>query len=237
MLLNEYQVRDELETAKECAQALRKKFEAGADPEDLMIDAENLERLCERLKQILPDSVAMTGNLGRHIWFMKKRLGEGRPDQCVGDINDICSHDLPAWEHAFRQWCAQPDFFDDELAEAVSTLLLHQELDSAVRKAFVLLTQRICKVYGVPAHTDGMVLVNKVFGSSATAKADFMGNERLAWRNLLAGLYGVFRNKYAHTDATPSWAEAEAVLSMVNYVLKELPCGPDAPSEGNGRAL
>ena len=47
-------------------------------------------------------------------------------------------------------------------------------------------------------------------------------SERQAFRDLLAGLYGVFRNTYGHQDQEAPWHEADAVLSMINTVLKRL---------------
>jgi hypothetical protein len=48
-------------------------------------------------------------------------------------------------------------------------------------------------------------------------------SERQAYRNLLAGLFGVFRNRFAHTDQQASWPEADAIISMVNHILGDLP--------------
>ena len=35
-------------------------------------------------------------------------------------------------------------------------------------------------------------------------------------------MYGVFRNKYGHEDVEAPWHVADAVLSMINTVLKML---------------
>lgn len=43
-----------------------------------------------------------------------------------------------------------------------------------------------------------------------------------AYRNLLDGLYGTFRNHYGHRDANPAWHEAVAILGMINWVLVDL---------------
>jgi hypothetical protein len=52
------------------------------------------------------------------------------------------------------------------------------------------------------------------------------GREYLAsvqsMRDLLAGLYGVFRRHLAHTSLDVPFHEAEATLSMINYALKWL---------------
>jgi hypothetical protein len=41
-------------------------------------------------------------------------------------------------------------------------------------------------------------------------------------RNLLAGLYGLFRNTLDHHDVDVPWHEAEAVIGMVNWALLRL---------------
>ena len=69
---------------------------------------------------------------------------------------------------------------------------------------------------------DGMELVNTIVGRNSDAVKTLRENERQAMRDLLAGMYGVFRNRFAHSDAEPMWAEADAIISMINHVLQEV---------------
>jgi len=51
-------------------------------------------------------------------------------------------------------------------------------------------------------------------------------------RNLLDGLFGVFRNVYDHRDVDPEWYEVEAVLSMINWALKRIDKYPSPAGDG-----
>jgi hypothetical protein len=75
---------------------------------------------------------------------------------------------------------------------------------------------------GGPFTSENIRLVNRIFGRSGHPSLLLGDPERQAYRDLLSGLYGVFRNRYAHSDDGGSWYEADAVLSMVNCVLKQL---------------
>ena len=72
------------------------------------------------------------------------------------------------------------------------------------------------------ARPHGADLVNQVFGTAKAPSASLPDPERQAMRDLLAGMYGVFRNKYAHGQYVPTWAETDATISMINHLLKEL---------------
>ncbi len=220
MILYEYRVRDEFTRTKAYAENLRSKFRAESPAEELLQDAENLNALCRRLEEVLPHEIRGCTNLRRHLGWMQTRLGEGHPKLCQGDIEDICQHDLPALEERFRDWCASNVHCDGELADAVSELVVRGECDSAVRKAFVVLKSRLVHTFGLPDDLDGTGLVNAVFGQKGVLASSTDPGELQALRDLSAGLYGVFRNRYSHHDVAIPWHEADAVLSMINYLLK-----------------
>lgn len=215
MLLYEMSVRDELRRATEYAKSLEVKFEAKADVKDLARDAEHLGQMCERVRDMLPEEVKL-GNLFRHLYFMSRNLARDDPDASAGDIRDICHYDLPEIERAFAEWTTGK--FDAELAEKMKPLLAHREWDSAIRKAFPILKARLVQRFGMPEDIDGIDLVNRVFGRSSDVSG-LDDDARQAWRDLLAGLYGVYRNKYHHNDLVPPWHDVDAVLSMVNAAL------------------
>ena len=207
---------------REYAANVRAKFEREAEPEDLLLDARSLRAHYEHLNAMLPEEVQGSTNLARHISFMEYWLDRNDRDACVSDITDICERDITELENAFQAWCKNPDHYDSELALAISDLLAQRQLDSAIRKSFIVLKERLCKRFRVSRDLDGLELVNNVFGKSSTAVKTLSDGERQAMRDLLAGLYGVFRNRFAHSNAEPSWAEADAIISMVNNVLQEL---------------
>ena len=222
MLLYEYRVRDAIDNLRRYACNLRTKFDNNAEVDNLTLDTANLEQLYNNLLGILPKEIQTCSNLERHLYFMKYYLKRNDIKSNRGDINDICEHDIAEIEKAFLLWCKQPKHYDDELAKGVSDLLAKQEIDSAVRKAFAILKTRLTRQFTMPDSIDGPELVNRIFGSNGCHGLPIDDGKRQALRDLLAGLYGVFRNKYAHNDITPTWAEAEAIISMVNVTLLEL---------------
>jgi len=222
MLLDEYRVRDEFKRITDYAESVRRKFAAEATAEDLLGEAENLTALWENLKSVLPKEMRSKSSIERHIGWMKGRLREGSPQKCYADIEDICNYDLPALETGFREWCKSKAHYDSELAEKTTELIARHELDSAVRKAFVILTTRLRSTFEVSDNADGPELINRIFGKNGRLTAVLDESERHSTRDLLAGLYGVFRNKYAHRDEVIEWFEAEAVLPMINFALKEV---------------
>ena len=222
MLIYEYRIRDEFDKVKQYAENLRAKFNTGTIPEDLLLDRDNLYTLFKNLEETLPKEVRGGTGFERHLVWIKKRLNENNPDLCQGDIDDICLSDIPKLEKLFRDWCANSIHFDQELVEKVSDLLIRQEYDSAIRKAFVILKSRLVSKLKGSSNLDGADLVNRLFGKSGSLTSILDDKERQAMRDLLAGLYGVFRNKYGHEDIEPPWHEADAVLSMINYILKRI---------------
>ncbi|MHA1981873.1 MAG: TIGR02391 family protein [Promethearchaeota archaeon] len=207
---------------KQYAENLRAKFNANATPEDLLLDRNNLDTLFKHLEGVLPKEIQGRTGFERHLIWMEKRLKENNPELCRGDIEDICLSDLPMLEKLFREWCTDNIHFDQELVDKVSDLLIHQEYDSAIRKAFVILKSRLVSKLNGPGNLDGADLVNHLFGKDGYLAAVIDKTEKQAMRDLLAGLYGVFRNKYGHQDIKAPRHETDAVLSMINYVLKRI---------------
>jgi hypothetical protein len=219
MLLYEYKVRDEFERVRDLAERIRAKFNDRPNASELIKDCELLAAAYEQLTQLLPEGLS-GGNFGRHLHFMLYYLKQNAPDGAQGDIKDICKSDLPALEHAFRDWCAGYQHYDAEFSAKIGKLLVERNLDSAVRKAFVLLKKHLVRTFGLPSNLDGRDLVNQVFGKNGYLFGKIPELERESMRNLLDGLFGTFRNAYSHTDVEPEWHEVEAVLSMINWAIK-----------------
>lgn len=94
--------------------------------------------------------------------------------------------------------------------------------DSAVRVAIVILEERIRRVAGIgdPNRT-GNTLVNDVFGDKGTMADRFESkSERSGYRDLYAGVVGVFRNRYAHRLVDPTPEDGGALIVFVNLLLK-----------------
>lgn len=96
--------------------------------------------------------------------------------------------------------------------------------DSALRTCSVILEERLRDVGGVAdPHKTGSALVNDVFGDHGTLAQKFaVSAERRGYRDLYAGIMGVFRNPTAHRLVDPAPQEAGAVIAFVNLLLRRL---------------
>ncbi|MFT3879674.1 MAG: TIGR02391 family protein [Gemmatales bacterium] len=222
MLQYEYRVKDLLEQLKASAIALRGKVESKAAAEDILTDTKSLRLVFDSIARALPPEVTQGNNFIRHTSWIVRNIERGHVPGIEGDISDICRIDIPSLEASFRKWCDNPMHFDQELANSVIDLLMVQQGDSAVRKAFVILKERLTKRFGASSSLDGPELVNAIFGSKGSASDRMEDNERQAFRDLLSGLYGVFRNKYSHQNVTPLWSEVDALIAMINCVLRDI---------------
>jgi hypothetical protein len=96
--------------------------------------------------------------------------------------------------------------------------------DSVVRTAGVILEERLRDVGGIsdPSRI-GRDLVNDVFGTQGSLAAKVpSGSERLGYRDMYAGIVGVFRNPYAHRLIDPTPEDGGAFVVFVNLLLKML---------------
>jgi len=96
--------------------------------------------------------------------------------------------------------------------------------DSAVRTAGVILEERLRDVGGITDEgRTGRDLVNDVFGERGTLHAKIPNaSERLGYRDIYAGIVGVFRNPAAHRLVDPAPEDGGAFIVFVNLLLKTL---------------
>jgi hypothetical protein len=96
--------------------------------------------------------------------------------------------------------------------------------DSAVRTAVVILAQRMRTVGGIADGSRvGRALVNDLFGKNGTLADRFANeSEQQGYRELYAGIVGVFRNSYAHRLVDPTPEGGGAFIVFVNLLLKRL---------------
>jgi hypothetical protein len=96
--------------------------------------------------------------------------------------------------------------------------------DTAVNNACRVLENRLRDVGGISdANCVGLALVNKIFKNDGTLASKFsVDAERQGYRDLYAGIIGVFRNPSAHrfVDLTPE--EGGAFIVFINLLLKKL---------------
>jgi hypothetical protein len=94
--------------------------------------------------------------------------------------------------------------------------------DSAIRKCFVILTDRLRRAFGIEEQLDGEDLVNKVFGKGGRIPIAIDDGRKQAFRNLIAGFYGVYRNRFAHNDIEPTAAQVDSIVELTNSILVEV---------------
>jgi hypothetical protein len=117
---------------------------------------------------------------------------------------------------------------DDELKErCVLTLQVGSTnpkmWDMAVRTAVVILEERLRDVGGISDEIIGQALVNKAFGDKGVL-ANAIGSKpkQQGYRDIYAGVVGVFRNRYAHRLVDPTPEDGGAFIVFVNLLLKML---------------
>jgi hypothetical protein len=121
------------------------------------------------------------------------------------------------------------DGFDEELKTRCLPLLAtggaSSELwDSVVRTAGVILEARLRDIGSIsdPNQT-GQGLVNSLFNQTGVLASRFpVDSERQGYRDLYAGIVGVFRNPSAHRLIDPTPEDGGAFLVFVNLLLRKL---------------
>lgn len=103
--------------------------------------------LVDELLSSLPSEVrAAIGNankIRRHLNWIDRRIGERLPLACAGDAADIAGQDIPDIVERFDSWYLQHSPLDAGLADGLSPLISAGELDSALRKAWVVFKTRM----------------------------------------------------------------------------------------------
>jgi len=197
----------------------------------LFEDAESSELL--RIQKDLADNITellentglgwnQCGNLGRHLTFLGRNLERNDKSSSTYDVRDILFHDLPATLRSMISEAAEEQYLDERLRDAVYPLLEGGHYDSAVRKTFVILTDRLRRAFGITDESDGENLINAVFGNREGIPVALSESDRKSLRNLISGFYGVYRNRYAHNDREAKASDARAVIGMANQILFEI---------------
>ena len=211
----------ELRKLRDYAENLRKKFDQEREPDELLLDAESLDQRLRLIISNLPDA-AMSGNSRRHLSWLVGELRKGSKRTCRQDIDDLADNDIPSTIDALEKWCAKMEHLDSELRDAIVPLIRTMQFDSAIRKAFVVLTERFRAIYGFSNSKDGEDLVNQVFGKDSIFHTTLEATKKASYRNYYAGIFGVIRNKFAHGDHDARVSELEAAVASVNLGLEIL---------------
>jgi len=175
--------------------------------------------------------------LGRHMTFMERNLGRGQKEFSKSDAVDIVFSDLPAFADFLFLNVATPDHLDPRLAQATSSLFEIEDYASVIRASFPVLSSRLRRIFGVPDGSDGENLINDIFARGAGSNPVVLPQEeKTAYRNLLAGFYATYRNKWNHGDYQPTFSQARGVVEMTSTLIKDLELLAEASLAANTRA-
>ena len=244
MLLYENELDKKLRTVADLAESAVKMLakwqgQQGFIPGNASIDVDALSAVLAGLKgavadvvSSLPGPVAKTSAMSQHLSFAADYyLNRHDWNGVLSNVHDIAEYDLTSVRQAFCSWLDTCVEFDEEFKAGVSDLLVRQQLDSAARKAFVILKGRLVSVACVLGgdrvdmdRMDGNDLVGRIFAANGLVAASgrMTKGDCQALMSLLQGLYGTFRNVIDHNNVVVPWHEAEAIISMINWVLLKL---------------
>lgn len=163
-------------------------------------------------------------NLQRHLSFLYRYLDCDKKELCEQDIKDLVYKDLPDLLNNILLHTSTEGYnhFDEILKAETVPLLNEGHYDSAIRKSFIILTERLRLAFNIKEEKDGEDLVNMIFGKSNTIKLDLNEKEKQSTRNLISGFYLVFRNKYAHNNIKPNFPEARSIVEMANTIILDI---------------
>ncbi|MCT8270264.1 TIGR02391 family protein [Xanthomonas translucens] len=193
-----------------------------ADAPELLVLQKALGDECLKLIEVTGLDWNKCGNLGRHLTFLKYYLDRNDKEACKGDIKDVVFWDLPTALRNLADSTDEYQHYDQRLRDGIVPLIKGQHYDSAMRKIFVLLTDRLRRAFGVAEEIDGDELINLVFGKGGRIPVVLDESKKQAMRNLISGFYGVYRNRIAHNDLEPGLSQTKAILEMANTIILDV---------------
>lgn len=202
-----------------------------AESSELLRLQQELGELATRLIEDAGLEWDQCGSLGRHLKFLSYYLKRNDKEGCSADIRDILFSDLPATLRSLIAGAADEQFLDEKLSDAVYPLLDGGHYDSAIRKSFIVLTDRLRRAFGIQAEFDGKDLINLVFGKGGKVPVALDDSKKQDLRNLISGFYGVYRNRYAHNNREANFADARSIIEMTNRILSEIETVAEASAE------
>ncbi len=191
---------------------------------------EELNQAVEELRAALPKEVRHVGHLGRHLMFTRHYPDKKSPDTCAHDAADILLRDLPLVLERFDAWYETQSRLDAALILQLEAFTQLAHVNSAVREGWAAYKSRSVGGFDLSQDIDGEKLAIQSFGSSGVLRGPLSDKDCEAYLNLLRGLWAVGRNPVVHNDAAPNPAVADAVLTLLSYVLARL---EDARPDGD----
>ncbi len=189
-----------------------------------------LAQAVEALQAALPKEVRHVGHLGRHLMFTRHYLDKKSPDNCAHDAADILHRDLPLVLERFDAWYEAQSRLDPALIQQLEAFTQLAHVNSAVREGWAAFKTRSVGSFDLSQDIDGERLAIQLSGGTGVLRGPLSDKDCEAYLNLLRGLWAVGRNPVVHNDAAPNPAVADAVLTLLSYVLARL---EDARPDGD----
>ncbi|WP_080684208.1 TIGR02391 family protein [Pseudomonas chlororaphis] len=204
------------------------------DESVLLAMLERLNALIVPLVEEIDPEWAHCGSLKRHLGFMKYYLDRNSKSGCLSDIRDIVFTELPELADHIIDNSFSGSHLDVRLGQATSRLFEINDYASVVRATFPVLSSRLRRIFGVEDGSDGENLVNLIFGQGGGLNpAALSREEKTAYRNLIAGFYAVYRNKFNHEDSSPTFVQANGVVEMANSLIIDLELVAEVSMQAN----
>lgn len=143
------------------------------------------------------------------------RMDEREYYNAFRTVEELVRVHLPAMEAGLFAWLRSSKNLHPKLLQATGPLLKTSQWDSAVRKAFIVVSEGLRERTGI-AGEDGTGLISKAFGGSS-ALLDPMGYDPKALVQFFDGFYKLFRNRHAHHDHALEQPETQAILAVANW--------------------
>jgi len=225
------------------ALVLKENFDKSQPIEVLRPLQEIYQREFEELKKNCPKDIYKVGDLVRHSGWLAKWIRENKPDNCIGDISEICYTDIFLAEEMYLHhltdtndasekyydWqnihpiilkIAQPRFESLHFADAVEASF--KEINDLIKKKYKALTKK---------EIDGNDLMRKAFTSSPnnefTPLFNLADNSTNSGKNIQQGYMDIFagamqgiRNPKAHENMNINPDEAWEMIVLASHLMR-----------------
>jgi|GEM_PF-729607 uncharacterized protein (TIGR02391 family) len=197
----------------------------------------------DKLSKICPSDVISKSNLLRHSGWMQKRVNEGNPNYCYGDIQDVCQTDIFAVEEFYLQYLtstkeAADKFYDWQNIHPVIQQISRSRFETfhfadAVEACFKEINDIIKKQYHkiVGKEEDGDSLMRKSFTSTTNNNFNpifkLADNATESGRNIQQGYMDIFagsikgiRNPKTHANLNIDPDESWEMIVLASHLMR-----------------